>query len=124
MATSERQKAAMRTYREANKDFVRELNRKWREANPERIRHNNLRRMGFTTELFNQLMEAQGHRCAVCCTDLRDLPAKQVHADHCHETTTARGILCHHCNSGLGLFKDNPDLLRAAADYLEVRRML
>jgi hypothetical protein len=30
-----------------------------------------------------------------------------------------RALLCHHCNVSLGRFKDDPALLRAAADYLE-----
>jgi hypothetical protein len=40
--------------------------------------------------------------------------------DHCHQTGTFRGLLCHLCNKGLGLFKDRPDTLLAAARYLQV----
>ena len=39
--------------------------------------------------------------------------------DHDHMTNQLRGKLCNHCNLGLGNFKDNPKLLRIAADYLE-----
>ncbi len=39
--------------------------------------------------------------------------------DHCHATGRFRGWLCDPCNTALGLFRDNPVLLRRAAYYLE-----
>lgn len=38
--------------------------------------------------------------------------------DHCHKTNVIRGMLCNHCNRGLGHFKDNPELLEFARIYL------
>jgi hypothetical protein len=34
-------------------------------------------------------------------------------------TDTIRSLLCNNCNLGVGNFKDNPALMRAAADYIE-----
>ena len=39
--------------------------------------------------------------------------------DHCHDTETFRGWLCHHCNTGLGAFKDDINRIRKAVEYLQ-----
>ena len=39
--------------------------------------------------------------------------------DHCHDTETYRGWLCHHCNTGLGAFKDDINRIRNAVAYLQ-----
>lgn len=53
--------------------------------------------------------------CIIC-----GKPAK-LSVDHDHQTGDVRGGLCTNCNLGLGHFKDNPELLRLAALYLEGR---
>lgn len=42
--------------------------------------------------------------------------------DHDHSTGAFRGWLCSNCNTGLGRFKDSPELLEKAADYLRRQR--
>jgi hypothetical protein len=42
----------------------------------------------------------------------------QPHVDHDHATEAVRGALCDDSNFGIGKIKDDPVLLRAAADYL------
>jgi hypothetical protein len=43
--------------------------------------------------------------------------------DHDHLTGAVRGRLCVRCNTGLGKFLDNPDMLRRAVCYLEGTRL-
>lgn len=38
--------------------------------------------------------------------------------DHDHKSGEIRGLLCNHCNRGLGHFRDNPELLEFARMYL------
>jgi hypothetical protein len=49
-------------------------------------------------------------------------PRPPVGVRNCHGTQAARDWLCRRCNAGLGLFRDNPAALRAAADYIERHR--
>ena len=72
---------------------------------------------GITQEWYDQTAEAQGGLCAICGHP--DRSAKAIlHVDHCHDTGKVRGLLCHHCNVGLGHFRNDPALLSRAATYL------
>jgi len=76
---------------------------------------------GLSLSDRDALADAQNAECLICGereTDLR----QRLAVDHDHATGLIHGLLCSNCNSGLGRFHDNPDLLRAAADYLEQRR--
>lgn len=44
---------------------------------------------------------------------------KLLAKDHDHRTGAWRGLLCQRCNQAIGMFSDNPLLLRRAAEYLE-----
>jgi hypothetical protein len=63
------------------------------------------------------LAEASGH-CQIC---KQEVP---LHLDHCHHTGKLRGLLCVRCNTALGNFLDDPQILRAAASYVERYRTL
>ena len=67
---------------------------------------------------YQIMLEHQGFMCAICGIHVDDYK-KALSLDHDHKTGLARGILCDHCNRGLGYFKDDVDRLRDAAWYLE-----
>jgi len=73
---------------------------------------------GITLATYNQLLNQQQHRCALCGTDSPGGNGKRFHVDHNHQTGKVRGLLCGNCNTGLGQLKDSPKLLRRAIQYL------
>lgn len=101
----------------------REANKLWAAANPERARYHSRRKLlrnkyNMTIEEHEALFASQGFACGACGTPTPN-SKKGWSTDHCHETETVRGILCHHCNVGLGHAKDNIATLRAWILYLE-----
>ena len=70
---------------------------------------------GITPEQYDEMFAKQGSKCAVCGSDD---PVRYWTVDHDHVTGAVRGILCWHCNVGLGHFRDDIANLIAAADYL------
>lgn len=72
-------------------------------------------RYGMTLSEYESLCKAQNNACSICGL------IKKLNIDHDHKTGKFRGLLCFECNAGLGNMKDNPDLLRAGASYLESR---
>ena len=83
-----------------------------------------LKRKGLTFELFDAMLEKQSNRCAICGSPFDDVTTPHIDHDHtcCPQNNACpaciRGLLCHHCNMGLGRFRDNPELLTIAAAYL------
>lgn len=81
----------------------------------------------LTLDDYERMAAEQGHRCAICRTDDPGTPHGYWHIDHDHSCRPARskgcgecvrGLLCGPCNLGLGHFKDDPERLKAAVDYL------
>lgn len=65
---------------------------------------------------IEELTKKQDGLCAICDSQF-SYKRKRV-VDHCHKTGDIRGLLCYNCNLGLGMFKDNCDLLNRAIIYL------
>jgi Recombination endonuclease VII len=84
----------------------------------QQARDKRLRRYGLTHDLYKQLLAAQGGGCAICTSPLAMQIANGVHIDHDHVTGAVRGLLCKMCNSGLGMYRDNVELMLRAVEYL------
>ena len=127
--------AAKARRHQANPEPVRERARRWKRENPERDaanqaafrtsgkkrvsdRKSHLRRkFGISLEDYEQLLQDQGGRCAICERPPREDIA--LHVDHEHGTGRIRGLLCFRCNNALGDLGDSRERLDAAAEYLD-----
>lgn len=69
---------------------------------------------GVTPAQYDEMFAAQGGVCAIC----GEAEARALGVDHNHATGQNRALLCTRCNTGLGLFRERPDLLAAASKYL------
>ena len=111
------------------KDCVREYKKNWVKRN--RIKctiKERCRIYSISVEDFNNFLEKQKNKCAICKILLDYSNRIQTPTiDHDHTCCPGRescgkcirGITCSRCNHGLGLFQDNPKLLAKAKKYLE-----
>lgn len=93
--------------------------RKYRKNHPAQHKAYEVKRKrGFslTIQEYDMLLEKQNGVCAICGNACAHF---SLAVDHCHQTGEIRGLLCSQCNRGLGLFRDEPERLRKAAEYLE-----
>lgn len=79
-------------------------------AKRKRMKH---KKWGWTPEALELARNTQNERCAVCNEIAELVP------DHEHSVPPKpRQLLCKLCNTGLGMFRDDPKLLELAASYL------
>jgi hypothetical protein len=110
----------------------KEYNAKWREnggsgkakeyyntAKRSIWRNNQLKRdYNLTLEQYDQMLRQQRDCCIICNTHV-DTQKKELAVDHCHKTGIIRGLLCKGCNTGIGNFKDDINIMKRAIEYLE-----
>lgn len=105
--------------------------RHWAVEHPEitalKLRKSWLKRYNLTPEEYDSLLAAQGGICAICKID-KPGGKGSFHVDHDHACCPEkerscgkciRGLLCNNCNRNLA--GQNPEILRRAADYIEIR---
>lgn len=86
------------------------------EEEQKRHRRFNIHKYGITEDDYLKMFEAQKGVCKIC---KKPSPRIRLHIDHCHKKKNVRALLCENCNRGLGMFKDDPTILRLAIQYLK-----
>jgi hypothetical protein len=121
----DRHRKVAKAEHQRNKAQYRVRERRWFAADPNRQVNKRIRRTigdaRFGVELYQQILTAQKNRCRICGAPPN---GKRLFIDHEHVSGRLRGLLCSNCNCGIGLFKDNPGRLRAAADYIEGKEVV
>lgn len=125
-----------RRWREKHPDTYQEIRSRYREANLEKIRARDmeakreyrltpeykeaqrLRQLRFRAKREAEQIAIAGRpkpeNCEICLGN-----EYRIVWDHCHSHGHFRGWICDRCNRVLGLVKDNQELLRGMATYLE-----
>lgn len=82
-----------------------------------------LKQYGVTQKQYEAMEAAQNGLCAICRQPetimYKDVLCRLV-VDHDHKTDKIRGLLCRACNIALGNFRDDPERLRRAINYLRL----
>lgn len=91
--------------------------RAWYQKNPIKKKEYDLKKLyGITLAEYEALLVEQDGKCAICGQKDEYF---NLAVDHCHGTNRVRGLLCVGCNRGIGIFRDSPDLLMKAVEYLK-----
>ncbi len=107
-----------------NRDKVNRERAEWDKRNPDANFNGNLRRKyRITREIFGAMTAAQAGLCKICrrppSGTFKGKPAARLDVDHCHKTGKVRGLLCHPCNTLLGMAKERIETLLTAVEYLD-----
>jgi len=116
---------------------ARETARSWRARNPSKVKEQAKRarikypdkyrkfflkdEYGITVEQYNEMFKQQDGKCAICETH-QSVLSRRLSVDHDHETGKVRSLLCNFCNTAIGSFKDKPELLSRAIEYLNAHQ--
>jgi hypothetical protein len=76
-----------------------------------------VRRYGITLDDYNRILFEQNYCCAICGKH-KDSFIYGLAIDHDHTSNKFRALLCPKCNTGLGAFGDDTDLMKKAIEYL------
>jgi len=72
---------------------------------------------GINSDDYYKMNIAQNGLCAIC----RRMCNKhtRLSVDHDHKNGQVRGLLCHRCNTAIGMLEDNEDIIWNLLEYLK-----
>jgi len=73
-----------------------------------------MKQYGLTVAEFDQLLESQNYKCAICGKEDEKLVVDYAH----DESRKVRGLLCTRCNSILGGYENALKMINAIRRYL------
>lgn len=118
----EKRKIYDREYAKKNRDKKTQSSKEYAKKNRDKILYNSwkwsLKKFGLNPKDFEKMKMNQDNKCAICKDDFSDMKRRPF-VDHNHKTGKVRGLLCHFCNIGLGVFNDDITKLRNAIKYLK-----
>lgn len=92
----------------------------WKKSNTDKSKDSDLqRKYGISLKKYLEMYEDQNGCCAICGVEEANAPRGCLFIDHCHCSGLVRGLLCHHCNTGIGYFKEDTENLEKAQVYLK-----
>lgn len=95
---------------------------------PEKRNEAHLRqKYGISPEEYDYILTQQNGVCAICKRPetlihghgSKKGSVRSLSVDHCHAIGSVRSLLCHKCNTSLGLMNEDPGLIRALLEYSE-----
>lgn len=121
-------KAQTKAYYQANRTKMLEYCANYYAQDKDKYRNRRfLKQYGITLEEYNSMFNDQNGLCALCNKTEKGINTKtgelkMLAVDHDHKTGKVRALLCADCNSGLGCYGDEIELLERAVAYLKLHR--
>ena len=95
----------------------RDANRHYKVAEPGHWRATRLiHKFGISVSDYEAMLAKQNNGCGICGNSCST--GRKLAVDHDHVTGRVRGLLCAACNHAIGKFKDDPDLMQKAIEWV------
>jgi hypothetical protein len=116
-------KIARDRYLKKNREIIAQRSQEWRKNNPEKLKElkphwHRKTSYGITRDEYEEKFKQQEGCCAICSHQHQAGRRTGLVVDHDHKTGKFRGLLCHSCNRGIGLLKEDVKILNSAIKYL------